>query len=287
MARKQNVVRMHHGLNLNIGIVIFVIIIIYVIFNLISYLTSSPVAEYEVGQGTIATNHVYHGLILRDETVVYAGQSGYINYYLKNGAKASVNDVVYSIDTSGELSRQISDAASTGDTLDPETLKEVSSELDVFRNSYDSNTFSSVYTFKNELNAQLTQTLSMNALSSLNEDVKAAVENNTFYKKKSEKPGIIVYYTDGYESVTTDNFTADQFNMADYKRNSLDDQEQVTANTPAYKRIDSEKWNILLPVSEDMAKQLKDNEYIKIRFCKDDFTLTVPYSLTKKTEVIM
>ena len=66
MARKQNVVRMHHGLNLNIGIVIFVIIIIYVIFNLISYLTSSPVAEYEVGQGTIATNHVYHGLILRE-----------------------------------------------------------------------------------------------------------------------------------------------------------------------------------------------------------------------------
>lgn len=50
------------------------------------------------------------------------------------------------------------------------------------------------------------------------------------------------------------------------------------------KRIDSEKWNILLPVSEDMAKQLKDNEYIKIRFCKDDFTLTVPYSLTKKDE---
>ena len=95
--------------------------------------------------------------------------------------------MVYSIDTSGELSRQISDVASNGDTLDTETLNEVSSELDVFRNSYDSNTFSSVYTFKNELNAQLTQTLSMNALSSLNEDVKAAVENNTFYKKEVRK----------------------------------------------------------------------------------------------------
>ena len=56
---------------------------------------------------------------------------------------------------------------------------------------------------------------------------------------------------------------------------------------PAYKRIDSEKWNILLPVSEDMAKQLKDNEYIKIRFCKDDFTLTVPYSLTKKRRKLL
>lgn len=280
--RKQNVVRMNHGPNLNIGIVIFAIIIIYVIFNLISYLASSPVAEYEVGQGTIATNHVYHGLILRDETVVYAGQDGYINYYLKNGSKASVNDVVYSIDTSGELSQQISSATSGGDELDRETLNEISSDLDVFRNSYDSNTFGSVYTFKNELNAQLTQTLSMNALSSLKSDVKTAVKNNTFYKKKSEKPGIIVYYTDGYENISTDNFRAENFNMTDYSRKSLEDQEQVTADSPAYKRIDSENWNIILPVSDDIVKQLKEDTSVKIRFCKDDFVLTVPFAIIKK-----
>ena len=189
MTRKQNVVRMHHGLNLNIGIVIFVIIIIYVIFNLISYLTSSTVAEYEVGQGTIATNHIYHGLILRDETVVYAGQSGYINYYLKNGAKASVNDVVYSIDTSGELSRQISDVASNGDTLDTETLNEVSSELDVFRNSYDSNTFSSVYTFKNEFDEfiEMVKTKTMpNTYEDLVYPVKLLSAIERSYKEKRE-----------------------------------------------------------------------------------------------------
>ena len=283
MARKKNVVRMSYTPNLNIGVIIFVIIIIYVIFNLISYITPSPVAEYEVGQGTIATNHIYHGLIVRDETVVYAGQAGYINYYVKNGSKASVSDVVYSIDTSGELSEQISSAAVSGSELDQEALSEISSKLDVFRNSYDSNTFGSVSSFKNELNAQLTQTLSMNALSSLKADVKSAVKNNTFYRKKSEKPGIIVYYTDGYENVTTENFTADNFNMADYSRHSLEDQEQVEASTPAYKRIDSEKWNIILPISEDMAKELKDSETIKIRFCKDDFTITVPFSLVKKS----
>lgn len=282
MARKKNVVRMSHTPNLNIGVVIFVIIIIYVFFNLISYITSSPVAEYEVGQGTIATNHIYHGLIVRDETVVYAGQAGYINYYIKNGSKASVSDVVYSIDTSGELSEQISSAAVSGSEVDQDALSEISSKLDVFRNSYDPNTFGSVTTFKNELNAQLTQTLSMNALSSLKADVKSAVKNNTFYKKRSEKPGIIVYYTDGYENVTADNFTADNFNMTDYTRNSLEDQEQVKANDPAYKRIDSEKWNIILPVSDEIAKELKESETIKIRFCKDDFTITVPFSLVKK-----
>ena len=96
MANKDKVIKMHRFPSLNVGIVVFLIIIIYMAFNLISYLTSSPVAEYEVGQGTIATNHVYRGLILRDETVVYAGQSGYINYFIKNGQKVSVNDIVYS-----------------------------------------------------------------------------------------------------------------------------------------------------------------------------------------------
>ena len=59
MANKDKVIKMHRFPSLNVGIVVFLIIIIYMAFNLISYLTSSPVAEYEVGQGTIATNHVY------------------------------------------------------------------------------------------------------------------------------------------------------------------------------------------------------------------------------------
>ena len=62
MARKQNVVRMHHGLNLNIGIVIFVIIIIYVIFNLLSYLTLHP--ENWQQHSYIAMNGVYENAVL-------------------------------------------------------------------------------------------------------------------------------------------------------------------------------------------------------------------------------
>ena len=83
----QNVVKMNRPHGMNVGVVIFLIIIIYVVFNIFSYLTSSTVAEYEVGQGMIATNHVYQGLIMRDETIVYAGQSGYVkkiyNLYLQ------------------------------------------------------------------------------------------------------------------------------------------------------------------------------------------------------------
>lgn len=251
-------------------------------FNLISYLTSSPVAEYEVGQGTIATNHVYRGLIIRDETIVYAGQSGYINYYIKNGQKVSVNDIVYSIDTQGELSKKISTAAKDGTTLTAQALSEIADKIDLFRNSYDSNLYSSVYTLKEELDSQLTKTLSVNALNELSDAIDSAEANNTFYKKKSEKPGIIVYYTDGYENITTDNFSSDHLISTNYKKVSLENNTQVSAQDAAYKRINSEKWNVILPISDTVAKQISENEYIKIRFCKDDFTITVPFSLMKK-----
>lgn len=281
-ANKRNVVKMHRPHSLNIGVVIFFIIIIYVIFNVFSYLTSSPIAEYEVGQGTIATNHVYHGLILRDETVVYAGQSGYINYYLKNGSKASINDVIYSIDTNGDLSKKITTATADGTSLSTQDLCDISSKIDTFRNFYDSNTFSSVSLFKAELNSQLAQTLSENALKNLEKVVDSAEANNTFYKKKPERPGIIVYYTDGYENVSVENFTADNFITTNYSKNNLDDKVELAANDPAYKRINSESWNVIIQVSDDIIKELGDSSSVKIRFCKDDYTATVPFSVVKK-----
>jgi hypothetical protein len=284
LARKEKVVKMYNGFNWNIGIVIFVIIIVYMAFNVFSYLTSNPVAEYEVYQGTIATNHVYHGLILRDETVVLAGQSGYINYYLQDGAKASVNDVIYSIDTNGDLSQKITTATADGATLDSQSLSEISDQIDSFRNSYDSTVFSSVSTFKDDLNSQLSHTLSANALNDLADVVDSASANNTFYQKKSESPGVIVYYTDGYESVTTDNFSAENMSATDYTRTNLDEQTQVSADDAAYKRIDSEDWNILIQVSDDMAKELADTTSVTLRFCKDDYTANASCSLLKKQE---
>ena len=283
MANKDKVIKMRRMPGLNVGVVIFLIIIIYMAFNLFSYLTSSPVAEYEVGQGTIATNHVYRGLIIRDETIVYAGQSGYINYYIKNGQKVSVKDIVYSIDTQGDLSKKITTAAKDGTSLTSQSLSEISDKIDLFHKSYDPNNYSSVYTLKDELDSQLTKTLSVNALNELSDAIDSAEANNTFYKKKSEKPGIIVYYTDGYENITTDNFTPDNLTSTAYKKISLENNTQVSAQDVAYKRINSENWNIILPISDDIAKQIKENEYIKIRFCKDDFTITVPFTLTKKS----
>ena len=76
-------------MNFNIGVIIFVIIFIYLVFNVFSYLTEIHISVYEVEQGTIAVNNVYNGLILRDEKIINSDYSGSVNYYVKEGSKVA------------------------------------------------------------------------------------------------------------------------------------------------------------------------------------------------------
>jgi hypothetical protein len=84
LAKNNSVVKFKNPINFNIGLVIFAIIIIYVLFNVFSYFTKSDIAKYQVQQGQIATNYTYQGIILRDESVEYAAQDGYVDYFVKD-----------------------------------------------------------------------------------------------------------------------------------------------------------------------------------------------------------
>ena len=57
-------------LNLNIGMLIFAVIFIYVCGCVLLYFQTSHIVRYEVQKGSLATNNIYRGVILRDETVI-------------------------------------------------------------------------------------------------------------------------------------------------------------------------------------------------------------------------
>lgn len=282
MAQNKKVIKYHKNRQFDIGVVIFLIIIIYVLYSFISYITSSPVAVYEVTQGTIATNNVYRGLIIRDETVEYANQAGYINYYIPSGFKTSVRDIVYSVDTTGEISNKISSAVSNGSAMDESTVDLMLDEIDGFTNSYNNINYSSVYSYKQILSSELSQKLSSNALNSLNEEVVSAEANNTFFTVKSDTPGVISYVIDGYEDVTEDNFQKKGFDNSNIKEQNLETNKEVKVLDPVYKRINSENWNIIIEINANLADDLKENNYIKIRFCRDDYTCNATCTIIKR-----
>ena len=123
---KKDIVKYRNASNFNIGFLIFFIIIIYVLFNIFFYFTKSHIAEYQVQQGSIASNNIYQGIIVRDETIEYAGYNGYINYYVKNATKVSTSDMIYSIDTKGDIYEAIIQVGMESDRISKESLSAIS-----------------------------------------------------------------------------------------------------------------------------------------------------------------
>ena len=62
LSKNKKIVNYKKPFSLNIGVVIFVIIFIYILFNIFSYFTKTRISVYEVEQGTIAENNTYNGL---------------------------------------------------------------------------------------------------------------------------------------------------------------------------------------------------------------------------------
>ena len=207
MAKNKKVVRYRKPFHLNIGLIIFGIIFIYMMFYIFSYFTTKHTSVYEVIYGTIVVNNSYTGLALRNEEIIYADRNGYVNYYRKDGSKAGVGDLVYSVDMDGAIAAQINSANENASSLDAENLSKLEKKISEYSNSYQPKSFYDIYSFKNDINSELSEALSMGALNSIADTVTAAESNSTFYKGTAQKDGIVVYYTDGFEGVTTQNFT--------------------------------------------------------------------------------
>ena len=72
---------------MNIGVVFFGFIAIYLIVCVYMYFTSEHISGYEVIKGNLATDHHYTGIALRTEQVYDADKAGYVNYYAAEGEK--------------------------------------------------------------------------------------------------------------------------------------------------------------------------------------------------------
>lgn len=279
LAKNNDVIKYKRTINFNIGFVIFLIIIIYVLFNVFSFFTKNEIAKYQVQQGSIATNYVYQGIILRDETIEYAKENGYVDYYAKNLSKVSATDIVYSIDTIGNISNEIAETAKTSSEISDESLEVIAKEIDTFLDSYDANKFSSSYSFFYNLNADIAYTTNSNALENMANKIQQAKDNNTFYQYASGTDGLVVYEMDGFEDITIEEVIASGFDYSSYSKTHFTSNRQVTTSDPVYKRVISEDWYILLPIDEDMAEELSEKLSVTIRFCKDDFTTTASCSV--------
>ena len=99
MAGKNGKIRQYRKpLNINLGIIIFSVIFIYIVICVFLYFTQKQIQPYEVRTGSLSVDSVYRGIALREETVVTSTDSGYINYYAREGERVGSGKLVCSVD---------------------------------------------------------------------------------------------------------------------------------------------------------------------------------------------
>ena len=136
MKKNKKIVRYPRVININIGVIFFALIFIYLIFNIYTYVTAKHVSYYEVDEGSIRVKTSYTGLALREEQIVYANEGGYINYYLKDNSRAKQGSLICSVDENGNIASQITDAGGADSSLDASAYRVLVEQMKDYSNTY-------------------------------------------------------------------------------------------------------------------------------------------------------
>ena len=206
--------RYRHPLNINVGMIIFAIIFVYMAFSVYTYAKKEKVQFYEVVEGDIVTDYGYTGIILRQEEVQYSDRAGYIHYYVREGKRAAVGARIYSIDETGSLASLLEEKNETNAILTNENFSEVKRLLSSFAMNYSDLDFDMTYSLHSTLDASVSEYVNFNTLESL--DSMMGQTGAVFWQVEAPASGVVSYGIDKYESLEPSQITADHFNRSSY-----------------------------------------------------------------------
>ena len=271
MANNPNkITKYRRPLNLNIGMLIFATIFVYVVICVIMYFRTDHVVGYSVKEGSLSSNSIYKGIALRKEKIVTSTDAGYVNYFAREGERAAVGNLIYTVDETGRLSDYVQANESGENTLSDADLSELKTEITAFINGFDRTDFSDVYNFKYNVEGTVLKLANYNMLENVNA-LNSASSSSLITSCYAQESGIVVYSIDGYEDLTLQDMKAEYFDQDNYEKNHLVNNELIAKGDPVYKLSTAEDWSIVIQTDEETAQQLVDEEYIEVKFLKNQY----------------
>ncbi len=285
--RKKNTKIVRYRRPLNIGVVFFGFIAVYLIVCIYMYFTSDHISGYEVIKGNLATDYHYTGVALRTEQVYTAEKAGYVSYYAAEGEKVSVLSTVYTVDESGRMAELLKESAGELN-LDKDDYSQIRSDISSYLSSYSDMDFGETYSFKTNVDSAILDLINQNMIDQL--DSASEDAGALFTRYNAPTAGVVEYYIDGLETASSDSIDPNWFDEDSYERQDLRAEELVSAGDPVYKLVTEEDWQVVFPLDQNMESyildEMADNQtthedgtvtqnttYIEIRFDKDEETV--------------
>lgn len=253
-------------MNINIGMIIFGVMFIYIIICIIMYTRTEHLSGYEVKAGALTVNNVYRGIALREESLYESIDAGYVYYFVPEGTHVACGDLVYAVDSSGNLADLMNEA--TEEThLTNADYNSLKSKIVNYRNGFDETAFSTVYDFKYDLQSEVAKLNNRTVLNAISE----MTEMTGISKYYAEKAGAVVFSEDGYEKVTPQEITSESFDEEKYLKTQYLAANRFGKSDRVYKLVSDEDWEVVIAVDTERVPELQEAEYVKVKFMKDQY----------------
>ncbi len=255
-------------IHIDIGMVIFFIILIYIFASIILYVTSDKTEVYEVRMGTLSENATYRGIALREETIVNSRFTGHINYYNKETDHVPVGGLVYSVDESGEIADYADANMKAGDYFTEKDLETFRKQTIRFIENFNPDRFYAVYDYKSASSSQAQKISNRAILTSIKN-----LDSTTIHTVSARQTGAIVYSYDNYSGKTFDKLTEKDFDSSGCRKVQLQNGQQIKKGKPAFRLVTNENWSIaILTDNVEEARRLKEAKNVEVRFLKNNYS---------------
>ena len=254
--------------NINLGMIFFGIIFLYLIVCVFMYFTTKHVAGYQVKTGSLFVDNIYTGLALREETIINSNYSGYLNYYVSEGSRIGAYKMVCTVDEGGRLQDIMNEQSMGENSLSEESLDNLRDDIMDFTNDFDTRNFAATYDFKYTIEGNVLKLANSNILENL-EKLNRTGDSGLINVCTAPDSGIVVYSYDGYENFNPNEITSEILEEKDYEKTQLIANELVSAGEPIYKLITDETWSLIIETDSQRAEYLLEEEYVQVKFLKD------------------
>lgn len=254
--------------NINLGMVFFGIIFVYIVVCVFLFFTTKHVSGYQVKTGSLFVNNIYTGFALREETIINSDYSGYLNYYVREGSRIGANKMVCTVDEGGRLKDIMTEQSMGENSLSEEALNELKDDIMSFASDFDPVNFTSAYDFKYTIEGNVLKLANSNILENL-EKLNRSGDSGLINICNAPTSGIVVYSYDGYEAYQSSQVTSEILEKKDYEKTQLITNELVSKDDPIYKLITDESWSLVIETDAERADYLLEEEYVQVKFLKN------------------
>lgn len=272
---------------INLGTVVFLVIIIYLTAYVIRYLGKEKLAIYEVSESNMSENISGTGMILREETLITTEEKGYVNYYVKDGSRVKKDGIVYTLDTTGKLQSYLNELLEEKNTVSDEEKHQVYEDLQAFSDSFSDDNFSEVYEAKSEINHDL-MSYTDTILADNKDQLEEKFGSGSYVEVRAGESGLVSFFSDGMEDITDSTFTKEDFANGS-KMKDLRSRKKLSAGSPVYRMVTGQNWTLVIPVNKDDYNRMKNLEKkdihtVQVTFRADNFVTKADFECQKKED---